>query len=315
MNKKIFQKIIKRIYYVLYKKHIDKFFKHIAYRSVHNNPSLLRLSSSPYISGDSYRKLANHLFDETTLLDPKDVEENDIVFLKTDLKEKFFSEYHNEIKSKYILITHNSDECITKLDTKYIDDKIIHWFAMKLNLPMNSKISPLPAGFENRRYFNNGIIKNFEKVYSNNLKNNNFEKKNQILCSFNINTNIKERAPLIEAVSKRKDVDINNFSNNFHYLNALSLYKFNLCPEGNHFESHRFWETLFFNNIPIVERNNVNENFVQIGIPIIMLEKWEDISNLTIERMVNQYFYNKSEDPRKFIKLDFWKELIYKERI
>ena len=144
MNKKIFQKIINKIYYIFYKKHVDKFFKHLAYRSVHNNPSLLRLSSNPYISGDSYRKLANHLFDETTLLDPKDVKENDIIFLKTDLKEKYFSEYHNQIKSKYILITHNSDECISKLEIPFASiSKVTSICGTPLGagaIPTNSKL-------------------------------------------------------------------------------------------------------------------------------------------------------------------------------
>ena len=41
---------------------------------------------------------------------------------------------------------------------------------MKLNVEMNEKISPLPSGLENYRYFSNGIVRNFDKAYKLNQK-------------------------------------------------------------------------------------------------------------------------------------------------
>ena len=53
-------------------------------------PKIFRPSSKPYISGDTFRKYADHIFDESTSFKPKDVRKNDIVFINSDLIEVYF---------------------------------------------------------------------------------------------------------------------------------------------------------------------------------------------------------------------------------
>ena len=36
-------------------------------------PNLFRPSSTPYVSGDTFRKFSNHIFDETVSFDPNKV--------------------------------------------------------------------------------------------------------------------------------------------------------------------------------------------------------------------------------------------------
>lgn len=127
------------------------------------NPKLYRPSSNPYISGDTLRNFADHIFDETQSLNPEKVKKGDVVFLKTNLKDIYFNNYHTRVHNPYYLITHNSDDAINISDLNYIDSKILHWFACKLNVLSTDIISPLPIGFENARYRNNGRIKNFKK--------------------------------------------------------------------------------------------------------------------------------------------------------
>ena len=92
-----------------------------------------------------------------------------------------------------------------------------------------------------------------------------------------------ERAPLVDiARNKQEIIDIRNFSKSKTYIKELSNYSFNLCPEGNNFESHRIWESLIFKTTPIVINNIVNQNFYNMGIPLIMLDNWNDLSNLDI---------------------------------
>ena len=311
----LIKKIIKRIIHVFYINPKRKLIRRLSYRSIHIDPSFMRLSSEPYISGDSFRKFADHIFDETSSIKPGEVKDNDVVFLNTGLKNIYFSEYHNLINSKYILLTHNSDESINKEDLKYLDEKIIHWFAMKLNIRMNDKLTPLPAGLENKRYFANGIISNFEKVERSNKLDKKFKKIDKIFCSFNEMTNIDERKPLLNIVQNRDDVYIKRFSNNIEYLTNLSLYKYNLCPEGNDFESHRMWETLFYENTPIVKKNNVNLNFVELGVPLIVLEDWNDINSLNTQSLEKNFLNNDSEDHKKFVYFKFWEDLINQKKI
>ncbi len=86
------------------KNYIKKRFKYILREKY---PSIYRPDSRPYISGDTLRKFSDHVFDETRSVIPENIKKNDIVFLKTDLKEIYFKNYHKNIKSEYILISHN----------------------------------------------------------------------------------------------------------------------------------------------------------------------------------------------------------------
>tara|TARA_A100001015_G_scaffold269531_1_gene321284 strand:+ start:4199 stop:5077 length:879 start_codon:yes stop_codon:yes gene_type:complete len=269
-------------------------------------PGIFRPSSFPFLTGDSLRNLCDHVFDETQSFEPLEVKENDIVFLKTDLKEIYFNYYHQSIKSKYILVTHNSDISIEKEDLGFLDDKIKHWFAAKLNVLALKKLTALPYGLENRRWLKNGLVKNFKSELSKNIN-----KNERILCSFNANTNLMERAPLVDiARNKQEIIDIRNFSESKTYIKELSNYSFNLCPEGNNFESHRIWESLIFKTTPIVINNIVNQNFYNMGIPLIMLDNWNDLSNLDINDLKRINARNLEKNYEIFVNLNFWKSQI-----
>ena len=274
--------------------------------SIDRYPGIFRPSSSPFLTGDSLRNLCDHVFDETQSFKPLEVKENDIVFLKTDLKEIYFNHYHQSIKSKYILVTHNSDISIEKDDLNFLDDRIKHWFASKLNVLASKKLTALPYGLENRRWLKNGLVKNFKSELSKNIN-----KNERILCSFNPNTNLMERAPLVDiARNKQEIIDIRNFSKSKTYIKELSNYSFNLCPEGNNFESHRIWESLIFKTTPIVINNIVNQNFYNMGIPLIMLDNWNDLSNLDINDLKRINEENLEKNYEIFVNLNFWKSQI-----
>ena len=274
--------------------------------SIDRYPGIFRPSSSPFLTGDSLRNLCDHVFDETQSFKPLEVKENDIVFLKTDLKEIYFNHYHQSIKSKYILVTHNSDISIEKEDLSFLDDRIKHWFAAKLNVLASNKLTALPYGLENRRWLKNGLVKNFKSELSKNIN-----KNERILCSFNPNTNLMERAPLVDiARNKQEIIDIRNFSKSKTYIKELSNYSFNLCPEGNNFESHRIWESLIFKTTPIVINNIVNQNFYNMGIPLIMLDNWNDLSNLDINDLKRINKENLEKNYEIFVNFNFWKSQI-----
>ena len=275
---------------------------------------LYRPSSLPFITGDTLRNYANHVYDETKKLNPNDVKNNDIVFLKTDFLDSFFNTCHTKINSQYILITHNSDIPIEERDSIYSDEKIIHWFAMKLNVKMNQFISPLPSGLENKRYLQNGIVSNFKKVLSSKGYDPN-SKKNKIFCSFNEHTNFEVRKPLMEIAKEKDEVVIKKFDVPYEYLIELSKYKYNLCPEGNNFESHRIWESLLFNSTPIVLENKVNRNFFDLGVPMIILESWDQFKDLSMNDLNILNEINKNKNYEEFVNFEYWKKLILSKKL
>ena len=120
-----------------------------------------------------------------------------------------------------------------------------------------------------------------------------------------------ERAPLVDiARNKQEIIDIRNFSKSKTYIKELSNYSFNLCPEGNNFESHRIWESLIFKTTPVVINNTVNQNFYNMGIPLIMLDSWNDLVDLEIKDLQKINKKNLDKNYEIFVNLNFWKSQI-----
>ena len=265
------------------------------------NPKIYRPSSSPFLSGDSLRKQSNFIFDETTFFNPLDVEEKDIVFLRADLKQIYFKTIHPLIRNRYVLITHNSDQNISAEDRRYVDDKIINWYAQNLSFLADDQFSFIPIGFENRRYLNHGKLKNLKSLQKMPVT-----KKNAILCSFNRHTNFTVRNKLLTTVKSFNNVEINNFSTPFEYLHGLHKYKFTLCPEGNGLDTHRIWEALLAKVVPIVIESDFSKNIKNLDIPVLMIQNWDELENFTDDYIDITYKQFEGAEFEKFISLKYW---------
>ena len=64
---------------------------------------------------------------------------------------------------------------------------------------------------------------------------------------------------------------------------------FNICPEGNGLDTHRIWESYAMNSIPIVLKNSFTEQFNKLEIPMLYLNSWNDLSDLSEDYFVDLY--------------------------
>ena len=78
------------------------FFKKLKIRffwlTLERFPSLFRPSSKPFVSGDTFRKFSDHIFDETKSFNPKSVKSKDVIFVNADLLEIYFEMYFQILK-------------------------------------------------------------------------------------------------------------------------------------------------------------------------------------------------------------------------
>jgi len=267
-----------------------------------------RPSSYPYISGDGFRKMADHLYDETTKCQAKDIRAKQIVFVKSDLIDEYFKELHPLIKFPYKLITHNSDRNITQKDLPYIDEKIIHWYGQNV-LVSHPKLTPIPIGLENLHIYLHGIT----KFFNSGRNQRKIEKKNRILFGFNPQTNSFERQPAREVLNKSSVTDeVNPPLNPEKYLARLNNYAFVASPPGNGLDCHRTWEALYLKTVPIVKRSVATEYFYHLGLPVWIIDDWQEIDNLTEETLGDIYLKLTKQSNQKPLFLDYWSELLNK---
>lgn len=283
-------KIIK-ILYSNYKKNLGKFF---------------RFSSKPFVSGDTFRNYADHIYDETKNLNPNKVKFGQIVFVKSDLLEIYFRIIHPSISNKYILISHNSDISIHGDLTKNLDEKILFWFAQNLCCKSDSKLKMLPIGIENRWYFKNGKVGQLKKFA--NMKN----IKKEVLLSLTFNTHTNQFREKVKDLAQKNNITSFLTQNTKdEYLMTLKKSKFTICPPGNGPDTHRLWEALLFECIPVVQLNSFTSNFKLINLPILYLNSWKELSDLS-EKFLNEFYIKNLEilTDNKFSYFEFWQQYI-----
>ncbi len=261
--------------------------------------------SSPYISGDTFRSLAQHVFDESKTFLPQEVAAEDIVFVKIDFTQSFFEKMHPLIMRPYTLITHNGDRAVDENLAKSIDSKIIRWYAQNVSVD-NPKILPIPIGLENLDYYNHGVISRIKKIQQTE-----HIKKDAILFGFTLDTNPNERSAALSSLLKTKTAEqIKKRLTAKQYCKKLTEYKFVASPQGNGIDCHRTWEAMYLKTVPIVKNSYLTRFFYTIGLPLYLVEDWEEVCSLDEKKLAEIY---KKLFPRfscKALYFDYWQDII-----
>jgi len=242
-----------------------------------------RPTSEPYLSGDTFRNIATHVFENS--IEKKAFKTNfksgDIIFCETHLLEMFQLYVLPYINTRFILISHNSDMDVTErfsalLNSQYLE----HWFAQN-NFLQHIKISSIPIGLENYWMNNNGLVTAYTSLRQINL-----EKIPRILYGFNVQTNITKRAIALKELMQSSVTDKINVVAH-RYRKILNYYMFVASPQGNGIDCHRTWEALYLNVVPIVTKNEFYSTLP--NFPGLILNEWSDISRFTEKDLTHIY--------------------------
>lgn len=267
-----------------------------------------RPSSYPFITGDSFRSLATHIYDELQEINVKNVMKNDIVFVRGDFLHTYFKKIHPKIQNEYILISHHSDENINSTFEKYIDDKIIHWFAQNLMFK-HEKCTPLPIGLQLRMYDNkNAVIESIKKQINNTQKN------TSIFYAFSDDTNPNRLIALNHLSNSKISTKPEKKLDKDEYYNEVSRHMFNASPEGNGVDCNRTWETLYLGSIPVLEKSINSEYWKIVGLPVLIIDSWKDIELFDNIQLNNIYSELKNNPNLSPLYMDYWIKEIHSKR-
>lgn len=233
-----------------------------------------RRSSAPFISGDTFRAHCDFLYDETSRsFKPSKVKNGDVIFVKSDYISDFFHEKHPKIKSRYIIVSHNSDDGFPGGCARFLDDhKIIAWFGQNIDGTIHPKAHPIPIGIANR-YWSHGDINVVQRVADLAPK---MTKNTLLYLNFQIGTYPTERS-MVAQMFKDKPYCTNSGPKGYmSYLSDIAQSKFVLCPRGNGLDCHRTWECLLMGAFPIVRTSPLDPMFE--NMPVLIINDWSEIN-------------------------------------
>jgi hypothetical protein len=268
-----------------------------------------------FIDGDSFKKVADFVYapgirhgeDYDNLqntLDLDSLRDRDIIYTHTFYVKELFRLIKNHSK-QVIIITHNSDQ---NIDGSFIvPDNVIKWYAQNVNV-IHPKIKSIPIGIENDRWFKE---LNKRQVMTDKMSEAHHIK-NLVYMNHNPKTNFEKRGFLYEMFGNESWVTVKVGQNGIDfdkYINNLHSHLFVICPQGNGMDTHRTWESLYMDAIPIEQRNNNNASFE--NMPILLIDEWGEVNEkFLLDKWPELYCKKKTEK----LNFAYWKEKIMKTK-
>jgi hypothetical protein len=261
-------------------------------------------TNAPYISGDSiasltdyyvYGRSGNEAFDSSKL------ESANSVFVNSENLEDFFRNLKEFPSKSLVLVTGNSDRnFVSPLE---LPPQIKLWICQNNGMPKQTSVFTLPIGIENIRLGRLGLPKWYRSVGRKSIS-------NKILVPPMSPTNVK-RIDAVEFTSLYPEIfDVyTNYLHEKEYFDLTREYSFILCCEGNGFENHRIWETLYQGSFPVMLGTDWARSLSYLNLPILLVDSLSEVTPKVLRDflVLNSDFNPKDCNP---LWTSFWKVFI-----
>lgn len=281
-------------------------FSHKRYFKQRIQQLIFRYSTnSPFLSGDTFAELVD--YSPFGKRGDKSLNRNRLRKAKSlfvvghKVSELIESEFNNI--NANLLISGNSDQNFT--ESLKLPKSIRHWYCQNNAIPNSKIVKTLPIGIENIRLANLGFPSNYNQVT--------IEKRiDKVIVPPMSATNIarfsavewgeksSEIAEVVRKMVPRKD-----------YFPFINQYKFIVCCEGNGFDSHRVWESLYLGSFPILIRTPWSTNLEYLNLPILIVDEYSDINLNLLNEFLKKW---RNFEPKKteILWIPYWKNLFGK---
>jgi hypothetical protein len=210
------------------------------------------------------------------------------IFVFTDNLLLFYDKFGDNINlSNKTIISHNSDD---EINTNFVDklNKVNKQFSQNCLIRHNNLIS-IPIGIENRQWFDHDIFHRVRKM--------NIPKTKDVYFLFSLGTHASRSICFNSLISK---LEWSPKVSKEEYFKELKRHRYAICPRGNGLDTHRLWECLYLDVIPIM----ISSDFINIdNLPIIVYNNWDEFEK-------SKLYNNFSNQLLEKITLEYYKKLI-----
>ena len=264
--------------------------------------------SDPYLSGDSYRALTSWRFEFETRVtwNPSEIRTPAVVFCDAWKLTQFLQNEVPKIEGLMTVVSSNGDPNFTPDKLVFIPPNVSHLWVQNCDV-RDPRVHPLPIGLENARFHTNGIVRDFH-----NLRKKNSPKINRILWGFAEVTNPVVRGAAREALERCSLADRLHPVNSRLYRKTAQRYRFIASPPGNGIDCHRTWEALYLRSVPIVLRSAATESFASLGLPLWLVDSYEELVGVTEEQLEQRYAELVPGFECPALWMDYWRTEILK---
>lgn len=254
-----------------------------------------------HLSSDSFAKLADyHVFGRTghEPLERKIAFQSRVVFVNSDRFDQLDFDLFPNLK---VVIAGYSDHNF------YHKPKVpnnIELLLLQNCAVTDNIIKTLPIGLENKRTGRYSSLRHFSQCISKEVLN------PKILVPPMSDTNPIRRAVIKDAEKFPEIFDVKiQYLHEKEYFDLIKKYQFLLCLEGNGFENHRIWESLYLGIFPVMLKSDWSLSLDYLKLPILLVD---EISEITREMLQKFWQTNLDFNPefKSELWMGYWKDLI-----
>ena len=237
----------------------------------------------------------------------------------------------NKIKKPVILITSDGDQDVpssfnTLLVTKLLESpKILKWYTQNYDKTIcHEKLGYYPIGLDMHtqkwlvpdnkpimpmsyyRWKKYNLYLQLRNKYHNN-------KVNKIFCDSHLSISHLSRKKMYNTLINNHLIEFQN--KRVHYKEILEKYarhRFVLSPRGRGLDCHRTWEIFLLGSIVITKTSSLDDMYIQNNLPVIILNKYEELNNISSKKLNEWYIDNKHKCIRENILPKFKPSYWYK---
>jgi len=220
---------------------------------------------------------------------------------------------------RFVIVLGRSDITVTQdtVESLFRTGRVAHIFAQNCIVapwPRSPfSLTKLPLGLENRGFAHSSHPWNNPEIIFKSLQaNQDISKREQLLVSFGLLSNLSHRKMVFRHLLKCK---YSYVPPHFGYATSRSQSRFYddisrsvyvACPKGNGLDTHRFWLSLLFGSIPVTDSEAIYDEFHDL--PYIYVQDWGKLSLRLASKSTESLQLNPT--CLRYLKLTFWSELI-----
>ena len=286
------------------------------------------LSSEPYVSSYTFRYYSDYGWmapdDDTRYIsqlpngfDAKTVAPGSKIYIATRNIDGFFDKVDPMLQVPYTLISSRNDRGICDKVAERITDKVQRWYCHN-NTSSHERVTTIPLGLQNKHWrYHDHPQSNSDLI--NSVASEDIPVSKEVLLSFEIKTNRRERRPCYDYFKDKKFVTVRNFAHENKidypfvtgYFREIRRHKFVVCPFGNGYDCHRNWETWSLGGIPIIKKHKSMKAFYDM--PAWFVRDWSEVTEKSIEQKYvrMKYAWEMYNHKKKYWR--YWRETIWGE--
>lgn len=130
------------------------------------------------------------------------------------------------------------------------------------------------------------------------------------MWTFSVGTNLVKRSAAANSLKKTKLALHLNALTPSEHRKSLAKFGFVACPPGNGEDTHRTWEAMYLKSIPIVLSSALTDKCSELGLPVWIIDSYDELINLNEPELIEKYNSMKSKFDSPALWMKYWEAAI-----